>query len=247
MTKEELIEVASFCHGQAIMINQDLCIVRQIQELSDKYKEEIEVSPAFYTMILDSMEKAIVIGLAKLYDNNNQQKPDKITSQIDGLLEQVQNNIEWFPKTKQIKASHSIEFSDGKITNLSEHPIIEIQLEPEKELQTLTIRKTSLDATIKKLRNLRNKIYAHNDKKILLGQQENWIEENSLSLDDAETLTMLAFDVSDFVIKRLTGVHRARKAINIDDFEKTLKYVQMGRKHWKQEIEKLLNEESNRS
>ena len=241
MTREELIQYASFCHSQAIMINQDLYIVRQIQELAGKYKEEIEISPAFYTMILDSLEKAIVIGLAKLYDNNNQQKPDRITIQISGLLEQIQNNIEWFPKVKQIKASYSIEFSDGKISNLPEHPTIDIPLEPEKELQTLTIRKTSLDAIIKKLRNLRNKIYAHNDKKILLGKQENWIEKNSFSLDDAEMLIILAFDVSDFVIKRLAGECRERKAVNIDDFEKTLRYVQIGRKQWKQEIEKFLN------
>ena len=39
MKKEELIEVASFCHDRARLINQDLYIVRQILKLAAKYKE----------------------------------------------------------------------------------------------------------------------------------------------------------------------------------------------------------------
>ena len=69
------------------------------------------------------------------------------------------------------------------------------------------------------------------------------MKENGFSLDDVENLLGLAFDICDFVLVRLTGEGRHRKAINIDDFEKTLKYVQMGREHWNKEIEKLINKE----
>ena len=237
MKKEELIEVASFCHDRAGLINQDLYIVRQILKLAAKYKEEIEVSPAFYTMILDSLERSIVIELAKLFDR------DDSSLQVNKVLETIRDNIDWFPKTRRVETSNVIESNNGKIETRSEKIIFDVLLEPEKRLNDLIFRKEELSNTIEKLRKLRNKVYAHNDKRVLLDGQEKWMKENGFSLDDVENLLGLAFDICDFVLVRLTGEGRHRKAINIDDFEKTLKYVQMGREHWNKEIEKLINKE----
>lgn len=239
MTKEELIEVASFCHDKARLINQDLYIVRQILELSVKYKEEINISPAFYTMILDSLERSIVIELAKLFDR------DDSSLQVNKMLETIQNNMDWFPKIRHVETSNVIELNNGKIETSSEKMSFDVPLEPEKYLNDLVFRKENFSDTITKLRKLRNKVYAHNDKHALLNGQEKWMKENGFSLDDVEKLLILAFDICDFVLVRLTGVGRCKKAINIDDFEKTLRYVQIGRKQWKQEIENLLNKELN--
>lgn len=235
MKKEDLIEVASFCHDRARLINQDLYIVRQILKLAAKYKEEIKVSPAFYTMILDSLERSIVIELAKLFDR------DDSSLQVNKVLETIRDNIEWFPKTRRVETSNVIESNNGKIEIRSEKMFFDVPLEPEKRLNDLIFRKEELSNTIEKLRKLRNKVYAHNDKRVLLDGQEKWMKENGFSLDDVENLLGLAFDICDFVLVRLTGEGRHRKAINIDDFEKTLKYVQMGREHWNKEIEKLIN------
>ena len=159
------------------------------------------------------------------------------------MLETIRDNIDWFPKTRRVETSNVIESNNGKIETRSEKIIFDVPLEPEKRLNDLIFRKEELSNTIEKLRKLRNKVYAHNDKRVLLDGQEKWMKENGFSLDDVENLLGLAFDICDFVLVRLTGEGRHRKAINIDDFEKTLKYVQMGREHWNKEIEKLINKE----
>ena len=238
MTKEELVKVASLCHDKARLINQDLHIVAQILKLSTKYKEEINISPAFYTMILDSLERSIIIELAKLFDQSDK------SLQVNRVLRTIQNNIDWFPKIKRVETSNIIELNDSKIEAHSEKICFDLPLEPEKGLNDLICRKVNFSDTLDKLRKLRNKVYAHNDKRVLLNGQEKWMKENGFSLNDAENLLVLVFDICDFVLVRLTGEERCRKAINIDDFEKTLKYVQIGREYWKQKIEKRLNEKS---
>lgn len=235
MTKEKLIEIASFCHDKARLINQDLYIVKQILKLSAKYKEEINISPAFYTRILDSLVRSIIIELAKLFDR------DDSSLQVNKVLETIRDNIDWFPKTRRVETSNVIKLNNDKIENHLEKMFFDVPLEPEKGMNDLISRKENVSDTIVKLRKLRNKVYAHNDKYALLDGQEKWMKENGFSLDDVENLLALAFDICDFVLVRLTGEGRYRKAINIDDFEKTLRYVQMGREYWNQEVKKFLN------
>ena len=232
MTKEELIEVASFCHDKARLINQDLYIVRQILKLSIKYEEEINISPAFYTMILDSLGKSIMIELAKLYDNDGK------SIQIAELMRQICANMEYFPKTKRIDipGGDIVKVEKNKIVLNKENLVFDIPIDPENAFGELSRRRRNQKQKIERLRQLRNQVYAHNDRILLLNNQVNNI--NGLSLDDLEDLVLLAFDVSDFVIIRLTGAYRTRKAINIDDLENTLKFVKMGRGYWKQEIQK---------
>lgn len=111
---------------------------------------------------------------------------------------------------------------------------------PERYIELYQKRLSAIRSNIlEKLRNQRNKIYAHNDLELCF-DVERFLESNPICYKDMETLVDLALDICRFVIGWLTGIQKAETFSNIDDWENSLRLVRIGYKYMDYEAEQQL-------
>jgi hypothetical protein len=227
--KAEIIQYAEFCHERAMQANQFWLTIQQFRTLyhSDSYQKEIEVSPYFYTVALKALNNSLILELAKLYDENTK------SIRLKALLGMIKENIARFPKEREIPVRNIISSENEELHNdaLNETFCCKIPLCPEDELNKLGKRLKEAKHISERLRQLRINIYAHNDNSIL-ENYEQILKENSLGSAEIETLITLAFDISDFVLVRLTGNYIKREYINSGDLEKSLRFVRYGKDYY---------------
>lgn len=87
----------------------------------------------------------------------------------------------------------------------------------------------------------RNKTYAHNDKKSL-DNIEKVISEFAINGNDIDSFISFALEFCKFIIVLLTGVNKADKPVNINDWEGTLNLVRLGYKYKDIEIAQSMKE-----
>lgn len=97
-------------------------------------------------------------------------------------------------------------------------------------------RFSSLSKKRENIQAQRNKIYAHNDERRIL-TEENICENNPVTYPDIQELINFALDCTRLILGTLTGVSRAVKYGNIDDLEGTLMLAKLGLKYQSYEIE----------
>lgn len=228
-SKEELIQYAEFCHARAMQANQFWLTIQQFRAFyrADAYQKEMDVSPYFYTVALSALNNSLVLELAKLYDENTK------SIQLKGLLEKIRKNIALFPEERELPIHNMVSIENEKLYNIAPNETFccKIPLCPGNELHKLGKRLNEARHISERLRQLRIKIYAHSDNKIL-ENYEQILRENSLGNHEIETLIALAFDIADFVLVRLTGNYIKREYINSDDLEKTLRFVRYGKEYY---------------
>ena len=227
--KEELIQYAEFCHERAMRANQFWLTIQQFQTFyhADTYQKEIDVSPCFYTVVFNALNNSLILELAKLYDEITK------SIQLKGLLQKIRESIARFPKEREIFVHNIISSENEELHNnaLNEPFCCKIPLCPEDELNKLGKRLKEAKHISERLRQLRINIYAHSDSSIL-ENYEQILKENSLGSAEIETLITLAFDISDFVLVRLTGNYIKREYINSGDLEKSLRFVRYGKEYY---------------
>ena len=68
MEKEKLIKLAEDLYQSAFDANAYYAIMMQYREMSKKYNDEMNLSPAFYQVVYGALQKACFMEIAKLYD-----------------------------------------------------------------------------------------------------------------------------------------------------------------------------------
>ena len=68
MDKEKLIKLAEDLYQSAFDANAYYAIMMQYREMSKKYNNEMNLSPAFYQVVYGALQKACFMEIAKLYD-----------------------------------------------------------------------------------------------------------------------------------------------------------------------------------
>lgn len=68
LDKEQLIKFAEELYQEAFAANAYFLIMQQYREMQKEYLAEMRLSPAFYSVIYEALQKACFIELAKLYD-----------------------------------------------------------------------------------------------------------------------------------------------------------------------------------
>ena len=94
----------------------------------------------------------------------------------------------------------------------------------------------SLSKKQENIRVQRNKIYAHNDEKHILAEENVW-DKNPVTYPDIQELIDFALDCTRLILGALTGVSRAVSYGNIDDMEGTLMLAKLGLKYQDYEME----------
>lgn len=68
MEKEKLIKMAKKLHQEAFDANTYYLIMQQYKECHSRYINELNISPAFYSVVYEALQKACFMEVAKLYD-----------------------------------------------------------------------------------------------------------------------------------------------------------------------------------
>lgn len=262
MEKDELVQLSKNLMMEALYARSYMDILDQYKANRTAYKQEISLSPAFYSISEMALIEALSIRLARLYD------ADDKSAGLGYLMEQAGAHKDYFPKDR---GEHSFE-SNGEVYGFV-IPLQHILRECEKcyfkervakeeallslfsdtngnHLQNVTIEVTveelldmyhkrfaSIQTVCKNLREQRNKIYAHNDRNVNFNL-ETLYRESPLSYQDINVLLEFAEDYTAFCYEYLSGNYAVLEFKNIDDWENTLVYAQKGiafqRLEWKE-------------
>ena len=95
MDKEKLIKLAEDLYQSAFDANAYYAIMMQYREMSKKYNDEMNLSPAFYQVVYGALQKACFMEIAKLYGTRSIASTSKIKSRLTAAL--VINSFESRP------------------------------------------------------------------------------------------------------------------------------------------------------
>lgn len=246
MNQEELLKYATYLHREAFNANCYLSLLKQHNENCKRFSKEMKLSYIYYAVTYNALIDALYLNLAKLYETSGN------TIGIKKLLEGCKN-ADLFLKEDTYSVPGFQDGEILEIEHLKEHQIApdeecffqeEIALHKlsleclgyEKstpaliklrklELIDLFLKKcNSMSKEIERLREMRNKIYAHNDTESIL-DVETIKKKNALDIANAQKLINLALDVCIFVIETLSGKTELRIHPCIDDWIETLEHI----------------------
>ena len=260
MDKEKLIKLAEDLHKSAFDAKSYYTIMMQYKKEGSKYKNEINISPAFYRVVYDALQKACFMEIAKSYDKRN----DAVS--VGLLLKYCRDNLDLFPEYRdivtikedgreysfQVPYQHHLKpmeecFFENEVK--SQREILKIFHESDFEKVPISVDLTfseflelyqkrfcSLSKKQENIRVQRNKIYAHNDEKNILAEEKVW-DKNPITYPDIQELIDFALDCTGLILESLTGKLSATSYRNIDDWEMTLQLVELGLKYQDYEME----------
>lgn len=260
MEKEELIKIAKKLHQEAFDANAYYLIMQQYKECRSRYLDELNISPAFYSVVYEALQKACFMEVAKLYDKTRD------AFSIGDFLETCKNNEKIFLECKEfieytcdgqdykdevpyqhiLKEDEKIFFKDEvkyqsdifRIFGMPESSNIYVNLTFHDLLDFYIKKINSLKKVTENIRMQRNKVYAHNDKIEMI--DESIVNQNPITYPQIKQAIECALDITSMVLGILEGTQPAKTYSNIDDLENTLMIVKKGEIYQKQEEEKEL-------
>lgn len=267
MDKETLIQYAQELHQEAFDANVYFLIMQQYRQFYKIYKEAFQLSPAFYSVVYEALQKSCFMEIAKLYEKSNQ------VVTIGSLLTMCEENLSLFseyqdtitvdndgqsysipiPYQHQLKPEEERFFKSQvesqraifKVFNFPEPEStpVKIDLTFSEFLELYQKRFCSLSKKQAHVREQRNKIYAHNDKE-RIKNIDSVLKENPITYPDIQELIDFALDCTGLIFSVLSGEDTARQYKNIDDLDNTLWFAQLGLKY--QEYDLKLSQEASR-
>ena len=258
MSKDELQHLADNLFSQAVEANSYRCVLKQYGKNVKAYKEEMECSSAFYSIIYRALANSLILLLTRMYDQNG--KSLTIHNLLNGMRAMTEDDLA--PSVRE-----SYDLCDGTFRHqlkpveesLYEKAVLEQRelcdaLGCEYRCTTIQISLTEYvklyQSRFKQLRkqpayhNLaeqRNRIIAHNDaatnfdsRKVFTGFP--------VSNEDVELLLDFAIDCTQFVKCMLTGVHTEPDYVNINDWESSLNLVHIGNQYKEAYLNDRFNE-----
>ncbi len=254
MTRDNILKMAEKLYQEAFNANAYYTIMKQYQENYKKYDAEMCLSPAFYHTVYNALQVACFMELAKLYDKSSN------VFCIGSLIKESNNNLSLFPEYRLIEEceidgqKYTFHIPYQHELKKEEERFFEAQAKSQREVlkmfdtqstDTFPVRVDlkfseflglyykrfcGLSAKLENIRVQRNKIYAHNDSAQISGVDE-LIKKKPVYYADLKELIDYALDVTRLIIACLTGVCRAERYYNINDWEATLMLAELGLKY----------------
>lgn len=249
--KENLLKIANELYEDAFNVNAYYSVMMQYREMREKYKEEMNLSPGFYNVTYNSLEYSCFMKLATLYESSGKvasietlikdcrnylyildKESEKSDASKDAVLEQhkfkhyLKHAEECFYKDEVAKQREQLK--NLGITNWETVPVT-MYFTYSELMKLYKKRLNSLKTIAENVSNQRNKVYAHNDKKCILSDDQVW-KEYPVNYLDMKELIDFALETTISVIEMLTGTIRAENCVNIDDLKITLWRARLGLK-----------------
>lgn len=258
MKVDELKHLADNLFWQAVHANSYRHVLKQYKENRILYGDEMDCSPAFYSIVYRSLSTSLVLLLSRIYDRDS--KSLTITSLLNGMNEMTEDDLN--PKIRETydlyggKLHHQLKpieeyFFEKEVQEKKQ--IVEIfgyeykgttvylPLQEYVKLYQKRFRELKKTKVIDNLIEQRNKIVAHNDSSTNF-DSKSVFESFPVSNDDVELLLDFAIDCTQFVMEILTGTHTMPEYVNIDDWEGSLHLIRIGMKYKETYVKELLEE-----
>lgn len=256
---DDLVNLSNNFYDKVIEANSYFEIAKQFKEIYTKFADEMSVSSFFYSYTKNAIVVATIMETSKIYDRH----PQSIN--LGKFMDICYDQKHQFPQHKKISYKHEgteyLDVSPFRHSVLPEEKeFFQNEYDNLDAIDSLLIntgRPLTVDMTIEKYFDLfrwkyerlenkidyllkqRNKIYAHNDENKIFKIDEI-MNKYPLHYDDIENIISFSYEFISFVIAMLTGVSKAKKPINYQDWEHTLQLVKIGLKYESLEYEKEL-------
>jgi hypothetical protein len=184
-------------------------LYKDLMESAPEFLKELNQSAAFWTLTRDAHRDIALIRLARLYDDQNR------ALSLLSLLDTVRANLHLFDEPRLRERLKGNQYVDNLATGA---------LHPDSKMLDEDIRSVSaLDARVKRLAALRNRVLAHRDSTVVLGITKDPL--GSLDLEDVDTLR----DRADAIVNRYSILYRAgsyrMEIVGQQDFKQVLRAV----------------------
>lgn len=232
MTKEELEKKTCFLYNQAFKANNYMQIIKQYHDSTVKHLEAMNMSPTFYQIIFSSLLESTFIMVTKLYDKNSYC--------VDNLIDDCESNISLFPLGKEINYINNqikIIYNKNELSNENENFIFFQKFDCKSKFEFFKYKINNLEDVLINLKKQRNKIYVHNDK-INFKDVDEFINNNPVKYKDIEKLISFALEVTRYIISIMTDINKPTEYLDIDDWENTLRMVEVSEKYIGLELKK---------
>lgn len=187
-------------------INDCFLLHKKLLEYKNTMNEVINIAPAFFQIVMYSLEHTYMIELCKLYDR------DKNAKGIRKAVNLCEQNSALFPKER-------ITLMDNKAEN--KH-IAKINII--KDIKIIREKLSALDTVVESLKGRRDRYYAHNDKNYI-DNLDSLAMEYPLSWKQVSELILTANDILNTLLRDLTGEVVAAKSFNYNDIDDIFKIL----------------------
>ncbi len=168
---------------------------------------EMNISPAFFKIIMYSLEHTYMMDISKLYDK------DKQTKGIQYAINLCEQYSMLFPKER-----NNVFFDEEN--ECSEM----IKIDVLKDIKSARSKLTALEPILKSLRGRRDKYYAHRDKKYI-SDLSRLAVANPLSLEQLSEVIETAGEILNTFLGDLVGEVVALNSSNYDDIDNIFKVL----------------------
>lgn len=229
-TNDELKKFSSEFMKGVKKLTSTYFIFNQYRESYSKYIEEIRVSPAFYSIVNDSLFDSMIITASKLFDSTYE--AISIKKLLDHLNKIPNNTTIDFNKNVMINIK--TDYAKKYFLNTNQN----LRIGGDSTMITIgdyfkylkNYFEDELSDPVKKLRKQRNKLFVHSDPKTIITGTRKVAEEFAISVKDFERLIQFSSEFCVFLEAAFTDINRATMPSNIDDWTNTLNLVKVGLK-----------------
>ena len=228
MTVEELAATFEKTLSEIAIIKTNWLIWKGLRKNLHKgaeYEKLLEYSPCFWTITLDNLLSKVLMGTAKLYDEN---KDCMGLQKIINICEQHQK---LFPKSRTITVTDS--YTGEKVSYIVEKDIIA-------DIKSARQKYQSIKDIRIQLIKLRDKHLAHTDKSVFL-ETEEFYREISLKGEALEKLMEIVADIVNTFLSNLSDTLFYTEFENADDYKDLLHYAKEGQEAYSQKIRAKTN------
>lgn len=213
MDRAKLIEEIKRYLYELKMINDQIIVYSLIAECKndDACLGKLNIAPVFFTVTVHSLTSSILLAVARLYDIDSSEKT------IIKLINMCKVNANLFDITKVHgyidETNQEVETKVIYRSNFGDF-IEEI------ESRYLEIKHSE---QLKKIKTLRDKIFAHNDKKYFIDQSEAPV----INVDEVNNIIESTYKTLSDLLLYLNGELFSPKSENSNDFIKLIESIQI--------------------
>ena len=240
-----LIKHCHYLYQQALCANTELAILRGLSTTPGEYKRDVICAPCFFSFARMAITESCFMNCARLYDGDSDlsigtylECCKTMTAKIDARARGVRGNRPGFNRDKPI--NHALAADEErffqeeveskrrleKLWDGSHHEPVFVCLDAAGLLELWSKRLNGLSKLISKLREQRNKIYAHSDYEAL--DYNGLVERLPLSYGDMHRMVDLALDITIETNAVVSGIVWPRLMGGSKDLQGLLKYVDAG-------------------
>lgn len=210
MDKDELKKLIENYLYRIVNANDQYRLYCYLHERKADRLEELNMAPAFFSTVFDSLKQCFVIEIFKLYDINSD-------TGLIKLFNICMNCSKLFPN-KRYNEFHQTDLKTGKTVDTLRD---EIKIDVMQDINKLRKELIDKESIVNNLRGQRDKFYAHLDKKYFMNKRD-LSKDFPVSFDDVELLLDFAGEMCNTLLLDLCGEAIFYQSSNYDDVKNIL-------------------------